>query len=71
MKWIEIDPANLPEGEVLAACFDKESSLRESKFCGILKYYSDLGIVCENEFDMFDTLENVTHYIPIPEFEEE
>lgn len=67
MKWIEIDPNNLPTGEVLGACFKERTHSFGEKLVGYLKSATSFRgwmIVCESDTE---ELENVTHYIDIHE----
>jgi hypothetical protein len=60
MKWIKLEIGNLPEHEVLAANFAKETYGYKEKSIG---YVFDNGemISC----DATELLENCTHYIDI------
>ena len=61
MKWKRIDPDNLPEGEVLAACFEENYMFFQSKMIGRLEKYMWRVDCFEND----NVLPNVTHYIDI------
>lgn len=67
MRWVEIDPNNLPENEVLAANFKKGTFGCKEKligFIGINKRSNE--IICASDES---ELENVTHYIDIHKFD--
>lgn len=70
MKWIPIDPDNLPDGEVLAACFDKNSPNYKDKFIGYLNF-GHFGlqrqVYCDNNGTQF--LNSPTHYIDINQYD--
>lgn len=69
MKWLPIDPSNLPEGEVLGANFKPETYNYTQKILGFL--YSngieDNSIICEAETGV--CVQNCTHYIDIHSFD--
>lgn len=58
ITWTEIDPDNLPRGEVLAW------NERSDSLIGYLikSTHTPQGIYCENEHEL---MTNVTHYSPI------
>lgn len=67
MKWLKIDPDNLPTGEVLSACFEPHTAGHGQKMMG---YISNTGacLVCDNESE---TLHDITHYIDIHKHDHE
>lgn len=66
MKWIPINPDNLPQGEVLAGNFQKGTFGYLEKIVGILYKDEYEEIACSAE----DTiLENCTHYIDINKYD--
>lgn len=71
MKWILIDVNNLPDGEVLAANFNKGKHGYKEKLIGYLyikNSFSGLIIQCEDDHQV---LEHCTHYIDIHKFDVE
>lgn len=65
IDWLKIDRENLPENEVLAACFEKGEYGYGEKIVGYL--HQDGGaIVCENDGE---SLGYITHYIDIHKFD--
>lgn len=67
LQWVPIDPENLPEHNVLAACFDKNSAFYGHKMIGLLMennaYYK---VTCDNESEHIGTC---THYIDINNYD--
>lgn len=62
MKWLKIDFNNLPEGEVLAANFNKDTYGYREKIIG----YLVADDICENDYEI---LENCTHYIDLKKYD--
>jgi hypothetical protein len=68
MKWLKIDPDNLPIGEVLAACFSGSYGDKE-KIIGSLGRGSKKGtFTCMSEYE---ALHECTHYIDIHKHDDE
>jgi hypothetical protein len=65
MNWEPINKDNLPDGWVLAACFDKESKNNRQKSIGSLYLWNGLICLCDDEY----TIHGVTHYIDIDKFD--
>ena len=66
MKWIEINKSNIPENEVLAANFEKNTYGYKEKIIGYLSKNDNDFIDCENDNQL---LENATHYVDINTFD--
>lgn len=70
MKWIPIDPNDIPEGEVLAANFDPNTYGYKEKIIG--KISTAMGtsgkdrLLVENDHE---TLYHVTHYIIMDQYD--
>jgi hypothetical protein len=64
IKWLEIDPENLPENEVLAANFGGGFGYKE-KLIGYILVMEE-GLQCESDHEL---LQGVTHYIDINAFD--
>lgn len=61
MEWIKIDPDNLPNAEVLAACFDQKKTDYCQKVIGDL-FKTDKYVYCDGDSRIITF---VTHYIEI------
>jgi hypothetical protein len=68
MKWIKIDPNNLPDREVLAGNFKQGTYGYTEKNLGylVLSENRSEGVICDNENV---ELHNCTHYIDIHKFD--
>lgn len=64
-EWIPIDKDNLPEGEVLAACFDKTKDAYKRKVIGEIEIW-ERRICCRGDMPY---LINCTHYIDINKYD--
>ena len=63
MEWISVKE-RLPEKEVLAANFKPRSYGYKEYLIGYLSEYTNGTITAENNHEI---LENVTHWMPLPE----
>lgn len=70
MKWLKIDPDNLPKGEVLAACFDPASDHIGIKMIGILISVGTV-VKCFQKIAEGDLQILATHYIYIHKHDDE
>lgn len=66
MHWLPIDPDNLPEGEVLAGNFDKDSGYYKDKMIGKVRRVEDNMVRCK---DRIGYMMFCTHYIDINKFD--
>ena len=69
MKWIPIDPDNLPKGEVLAANLEPGTHGYSEKLLGYLRFIeSGQGetVICEDDQQL---IYGCTHYIDINKFD--
>lgn len=62
ITWIKIDKDNLPNGEVLAACFGENSIYFDQRLFGTLSISSWGSVYCKHHyFCLFDC----THYVEV------
>lgn len=65
-RWISVEES-LPEGEVIALCFDRDAYCYGEYIVGYVSPYNELegvGFRAENDYELLD---GVTHWMPLPE----
>lgn len=63
-RWIPVEE-RLPEGDCLAACFEKNSFWSDTIIVGSIKYSEDYETyIADGETEY---IEDVTHWMPLPE----
>ena len=65
MKWIPIDPDNLPKGEVLAINFDPAASGYKEALVGHLRQEKGTHVTCVICEDNWQVVSGCTHYTDV------